>query len=110
MTLLKNPNTLIGKTYDPIKYHCWHFVEECLDVPKIEDIAVSTAKGDINKNKILFKEVKLPTEYCIILLGKKHVGIYYCDGAYHNDKSGVRWEHLNTLNKIYGELKYYDIC
>ena len=109
MTLLKNPNELIGTPYDTDKYHCWHFIEECLDVPTLNDISVHTVKNDVNKYKDLFTQIETPVNYCIILIGDKHIGIYYNNGAYHNDVGGVRYESLRTLKLKYKGFKYYDI-
>ena len=28
-------NSVVGKQYDKENYHCWHFIEEVLDVPTL---------------------------------------------------------------------------
>ena len=64
-----NINKLVGKPYDKETYHCWHFIEEVLDVPTLKDVHVDTAKGDVEKYKGLFEEIFIPENYCIVLLG-----------------------------------------
>lgn len=103
------PDKLIGKRYDEESYHCWHFIEECISVPKLDDIAVSTVKNDIEKYKDLFTEIKEPIDNCIALLGDKHVGIYYNRGIYHNDVNGVSYHHLRAIKIIYPSIKYYKV-
>ncbi len=109
MEIIKDPNTLIGKGYNHTDFHCWTFIEECLNVPTLKDVAVATAIDDVKKLDVLFTEIEKPINNCIILIGKSHVGIYYKNGAYHNDTHGVRWESLRTLKLRYKGLKYYDV-
>jgi len=47
-------NTLIGKPYDKENYHCWHFIEDVLDVPLLKDVHVDTANDDVDKYIGLF--------------------------------------------------------
>ena len=94
----KDPSKLIGKPYNKDTYHCYHFIEECIDVPKLRDIAVDTVTDDISKYKHLFNEISKPVDYCIALLGTSHIGIYYQNGVYHNDKQGVRFEQLRSIS------------
>lgn len=104
---MTDPNSLIGKAYDKDTFHCWHFIEECLPVPKLEDVHVDTAKGDVDKYLYLFKEVLTPVDNCIVLLGESHVGIWYNNGIYHNDTQGVRYESLRVMKMKYKGFKWY---
>jgi len=107
MKLLTNPNTLIGKKYNKDDYHCYHFIEECLSVPKLDDVAVDTVSNDIEKYRDLFTEIVFPIDYCIALLGDTHIGIYYSGGIYHNNSHGVAYQSLRVIRLNYKEVKYY---
>lgn len=104
-----NPNSLIGKAYDKETYHCYHFIENVLDVPKLKDIHVDTANGDVAKYIDLFTEIDEPCNYCIVLLGKSHIGIYYNGGIYHADVPAVRYETQRVLKMKYPTFKYYEV-
>lgn len=103
-------NNLIGKPYDKENYHCWHFIEEVLDVPTLSDVHVDTAKDDVEKYKNVFAEILEPTNYCIVLLGVSHIGIWYNGTIYHNDIHGVRSETLRVIKMKYASIKYYKVC
>ncbi len=105
-----NPNSLVGKAFDHVDYHCYSFIEECLDVPRLDEVAVSTARNDIHKHKGLFELIEHPEDYCIVLLGDSHVGIYYNNGIYHNDICGVRYESMRVMKLKYNKVVYYGIC
>lgn len=109
MIVKKNPNELIGKKYDERTYHCWHFIEECLEVATLDDISVSTAKNDIVKYKNMYNEILEPSLYCLVVLGDSHVGIWLNGGVYHNDTGGVRYEPLRVMRLKYNKVRYYDI-
>lgn len=102
-------NALIGKPYDHVSYHCWHFIEEVLPVPKLENVHADCAKADVDKYTELFNEIQFPTDYCIVLLGDTHVGIWYNNGIYHNDKSGVRYESYRVMKLKYKGFKWYSL-
>lgn len=104
-----NLNEFIGKPYDKEKYHCWHFIEEALDVPKLSDVHVDTAKGDVEKYKGLFEEIDTPEDYCIVLLGSSHVGVWFRHNIYHNDTHGVRCETERSLRMRYPYFTYYKV-
>ena len=104
---MTNINTLIGKPYDKDNYHCWHFVEEVLPVPTLKDVHVDSANNDVEKYLHLFKEIDSPVDNCIVLLGDTHVGIYYKNGIYHNDKGGVRYESKRVMKLKYKGFKWY---
>lgn len=110
MTLIKDPNLLIGKAYDKETYHCYTFLEEVIGVPNLEDISVDLAKEDVARHLSKFIELKEPSPYCIALLGESHIGVYYENGCYHNDTEGVRYEPLRSLKLRYKGVKYYDVC
>ena len=102
-------NKFVGKPYDKEKYHCYHFVEEVLDVPKLKDVHVDTANDDVDKYIDLFEELVQPENYCIILLGKSHIGIWYQYNIYHNDTAGVRCESERVMRMRYNTFKYYKV-
>ncbi len=102
-------NTLIGKPYDKENYHCWHFIEDVLDVPLLKDVHVDTANDDVDKYIGLFEEIQTPQNYCIVLLGKSHIGIWYNGGIYHNDEQGVRYEPQRVLKMKYPSFKFYKV-
>ena len=102
-------NSLIGKPYDAKEYHCWHFIEDVLDVPTLKDVHVDTAKDDVNKYIGLFTEIDKPFNYCIVLIGKSHIGIWYNNGIYHNDTHGVRYEPMRAMKLRYPTFKYYEV-
>ncbi len=102
-------NKLIGKPYDKENYHCWHFIEEVLEVPTLKDVHVDTAKGDVSKYKEMFEELSQPENYCIILLGRSQIGIWYRYNIYHNDTHGVRCETERVIRMRYPSLKYFKV-
>lgn len=102
-------NKLIGKPYNKITYHCWHFIEEVLDVPTLEDIHADSSLDDIEKYKLLFEEIESPIDFCIVLIGDNHVGIWYNGGIYHNDTLGVRYEAIRAISYRYRSFKYYKV-
>lgn len=104
-----DPNKLIGKPYHEETYHCWHFIEEVMDVPTLSNIHVATANDDVDKYIDLFSEVKTPKDYSIVLLGRSHIGIWYKNNIYHNDIHGVRAESLRTIKMKYPSVKYYKV-
>lgn len=104
-----NINTLIGKAYDKDKYHCWHFIEEVLDVPTLADVHVDTANDDVDKYIGLFTEIEVPINNCIVLMGVSHVGLWYNNGIYHNDTHGVRYETIRALKYRYPSFKFYKV-
>ena len=102
-------NTLVGKPYDKENYHCWHFIEDVLDVPLLKDVHVDTANDDVDKYIGLFEEILTPQKYCIVLMGKSHIGIWYNDGIYHNAEHGVRYEPKRVFKMKYPAFKYYKV-
>ena len=102
-------NTLVGKPYDKENYHCWHFIEEVLAVPTLKDVHVDTANDDVEKYIGLFMEIDAPVNYCIVLIGKSHIGIWYNGGIYHNDTRGVRYESMRVIKMRYPTFKYFKV-
>lgn len=100
-------NDLVGKPYDKINYHCYHFIEEVLDVPKLLDVHTNTAKDDVSHYKDLFEEIDEPEDYCIALLGISHIGIYYKGGIFHNDVQGVKYDRTRNIKLRYKSIVYY---
>jgi len=112
MIISINPNELIGMKYDKDNFHCYNFLEKVYgeNIPNLKDVAVNSAKDDINQYKELFSEIKYPTAYCVAVLGDKHIGIYKNSHIYHNDIDGVRCENVRAMKLKYKDIKYYDIC
>ena len=106
-TILNKLNSLIGKAYNAETYHCYHFIESVLPVPKLKDVHVDTALNDISKYKDLFVEIDSPEDFCIVLLGDKHIGIYYNGGIYHADKPMVRYESMRVMKMKYKGFKWF---
>lgn len=102
-------NSLIGKAYDKETFHCWHFIEQVLQVPTLLNVHVDSAKDDVDKYIDLFTEINEPTNNCIVLMGVSHVGIWYNGGIYHNDTQGVRYEPQRVLKMKYPSFKYYKV-
>ncbi len=109
MNMKINPQELLGKKYNEVSYHCWHFIEECLEVPTLKDVAVATARNDIIHKKHLFKRIQEPTECCIATLGAKHVGIYMNGVIFHNEEGGVHADPIRKLKLLYRSIEYYDL-
>ena len=104
-------NSLVGKKYDSDNYHCYHFIEEVLsNAPKLKNIHVDTALGDIEKYRHLFYAISSPEDYCIVLLGAQHIGIYFQKGVFHNNQvSGVHYTDMRTAKLTYNKISYYKI-
>ncbi len=102
-------NSLVGKPYDKDNYHCWHFIEEVLDVPRLKDVHVDTARDDVEKYKGLFIELAQPENYCIVVLGSSHIGIWYRYNIYHNDTHGVRCESERVVRMKYPSFQYFKV-
>lgn len=101
-------NSLIGKKYNSINYHCYHLIEELLDVPKLE-VTVKNRSKDIPNSLGKFIELENRYKYCIALIGEEHIGIYLDnDLILHNDVLGVRIEHIDQLKYKYNFIKYYE--
>lgn len=100
-------NSLIGKPYDKENYHCWTFIEDVLDVPTLKDVHVDSALNDVEKYKGLFEELNTPEDYCIVVLGESHIGIWYQGNIFHNDTHGVRCESYRNMKLKYRTFKYY---
>ena len=109
MNTLDKLNSLIGKPYDKENYHCYHLLSDTLDVPSLKDVHVDTALGDIAKYKDMFIQIDNAVNMCIVLIGKKHIGIYYNGGIFHNDTHGVRYEPLRVIKLRYRTFKYYKV-
>lgn len=102
-------SSLIGKPYHKEDYHCWHFIEEVLDVPTLAEVHVDTAQDDVEKYKGLFEEIKTPIDNCIVLLGSSHVGVWFRHNIYHNDTQGVRCESERVMRMKYPKFTYYKV-
>jgi len=108
MIVKKDPNELVGKPYHPIDYHCYSFIEECLDAPSLNGVAIETAKKSIDEYKPFFIVLDEPIDYCIALLGNTHTGIYFDGGIYHNDRVGVKYETMRSIKRRLAKIEFYD--
>jgi len=108
MHILREPDELVGKPYDAETFHCWHFIEECLDVPRLQHLSVDRAEENINDNLPFFIEREEPMDYCLVLLGTRHIGIYKNGNVYHNDRDAVKCQPLRVLKRLYNPITYYD--
>ena len=104
-----NPNSLIGKQYDKDTYHCWHFIEEVMHVPLLQDVHVDHANDDVEKHIGKFEELDAAENNCIVLIGKSHIGIWYNGGIYHNDVGGVRYETHRVMRMKYPGFRYFKV-
>ncbi len=107
MTTLEKLNSLVGKEYHATDYHCYTFIQDVLPVPNLFNVHVDTAKNDIEKYKYLFEKIEEPIDFCIVLLGDKHIGIWYNGGIYHNDHGGVRYETKRVMKLKYRSFTFY---
>jgi len=108
MHIKTEPDTLVGKEYDADTFNCWTFIETCLDVPTIKNISIDTAKEQIEENKPFFIERLEPVNYCLVLLGDHHIGIYKDGGVYHADRDRVKYEPIRNMRRKYKTISYYD--
>ena len=108
MKMRKNPDLLVGKPYNEENYNCYHFVAECLVMPSIDEIAVSHAKQQISDNLPHYEQLPAPIDYCLVLLGNKHIGTYYKGYIYHNDVHMVKADSLRVIQRKYAKIAYYD--
>ncbi len=108
MKLIKNPDELIGKRWDEISYHCYDFVSECLEMPALSGIAVTMAKDNISEHKPFYRELLEPKDFCLVLMGDRHIGIYKDGGVYHADRDCVKYESIRNIRRKYQIIEYYD--
>ena len=114
MTFEDKVNSLIGKPYEAYKAHCWTLVEDLLDnAPRIKGTAETLTKSVKHFKKELLshnlKEVDIYQDKDIIILGKNntffHAGVFYKGGIIHASESGVVYQSLFEMKKIYTEIK-----
>ena len=108
MIVKKDHNTLVGKPYHPEQYHCWDFIEECLEVPSLQGIAVDVAKSNIDEYKPFFIERLEPVNYCLVLMNEHHIGIWKDGRVYHADRDAVKCENIRSIRRKYAKITYYD--
>lgn len=109
MELIDKLNQSIGTPFDSVSFHCYHFVQSILPVPNLFNIHIETAKDDVNKYRYLFEKIDTSEDFCVVLLGDKHIGVGYKDGAYHADKPSVRYETYRVLKMKYKTIEFYRI-
>ena len=118
MSLSEKINSVIGNTYDYSSANCWDLVMLLnANAPKIDEVhesIFSTAKkfkDYENENRDKCRMVLLPNDGDIVILGNgglyTHAGIYYADGVVHASKSGVIWQSLYTIKKLFSKQRAY---
>jgi len=111
-------NAVIGNKYDYKTANCWDLVKHLNDkAPDIDDVHTSifsTAKkfrNYENKYKDKCKTVLFPKDGDIVLLGNgdcyTHAGIFFYSGVVHASKSGVVWQNLYDIKKLFRLHKAY---
>lgn len=109
MSTLDKLNSYVGHAYNKDSFHCYTYLEKCMDVPILSDVHVETAKGDVDKYIDFFTELDTPENYCIALLGESHIGAYYNGGVFHADKPMVRYESMRVIKMKYKNVRYFKI-
>jgi len=115
MTFEERANKLIGLQYDIKTYHCWHLVCDLLpNAPRIEATATTlSALKAMNQTYPSLKEIKEPTDRCVVLMGNKdvliHAGVYYKGGIIHAELAGVVYETIGKMRLRWGTMRYYNV-
>jgi len=110
MTFAEEINKLIGKPFHPETFHCWTLVEILLPrAPKLDVTASSVFKSIKHfRDEVpatTLEEVDSYEDKDIIVLGKNgvfmHAGVYYDGGIVHTDHTGVRYQRMKDIDKVY---------
>ena len=108
-------NSLIGKPYNAVNYHCFHLVKELQPkAPDIDVIASQMAGARLMNGKVYsgWEITDTPHNLDIVLLGTRedvyhHAGVLFEGGIVHADKPSVRYESLSHIKKRYPCIRYY---
>lgn len=121
---MKSIDLLLGKKYDPEKYHCVHFAIDAakylLDVDYSnnfiglttslhETLRTSRHTAIMNRSR---KEDEKPKQGDIVLMTNvnqsSHVGLFYCDRVLHLTELGVHFLPINSIGQIYKRIRFYE--
>ncbi|MHC3124767.1 hypothetical protein NL42_14010 [Acinetobacter sp. GN11] len=107
--------------YDPIKFHCVHFViaaakhiyqldySQCfIGLTGSIDETLKTSRETVHRNKL----IKRPIEGCIVLMthinGSSHVGLFFRHKVFHLTEQSVQRITLHQAGKIFKRIRYYE--
>lgn len=114
-------NHLFKLKYDPINFHCVHFVIEAaksiydLDYSRSFvgltgslDQALKTSRSTLINNKRLGK----PKEGCIVLMTyfneSSHCGLFFRNRIFHLNERGVQRITLEQAKPIFKRMRFYE--
>lgn len=69
---------------------------------------------ELHKGKHGFIKVQLPSENCVVLMGKNqrlnlhHCGVYVDGRVLHATSSGVFWQDLSSIKDMYSLLEFWE--
>lgn len=113
--------TLFEKQYNPLNYHCVHFLIDAaqsllstdysssfIGLTGALNTAINTSRQTVVKNKRLQE----PIHGCIVLMtsptGSNHVGLFYANKVLHLSENGVQYVNLRALKPYYLRFRYYE--
>lgn len=116
-----NISRLFYLKYDPLRYHCVHFVIEAaqhiyqLDYSKCFigltgsiDETLKTSRETVHRNKRIDK----PKEGCIVLMTylneSSHVGLFFRNKIFHLTEQGVQRITLHQAKLLFKRIRYYE--
>lgn len=116
-----NISPLFYCKYDPLKFHCVHFVIKAADYLYKKDYApcfvgltgsiddtLKTSRETVHRNKPL----KKPIEGCIVLMTymneSSHVGLFFRNRIFHLTEQSVQRITLHQANLIFKRIRYYE--
>ena len=118
---MKSVDALLGRQYDPKKYHCVHFLIEAAQYLFDKDYSSSFLglTGDLKQSiqtsrdtTIKNKRIERPKDGCIVLmtnlLNSSHVGLFYCGRVLHLSEIGVHFQELRSLERNYSRFRFYE--
>lgn len=118
---MKSIDSLLNRKYDPVAYHCVHFVIEAAQYLFDQDYSDSFIGLTQNLHETLKtsrstavhnKRQDAPKDGTIVLMTNinqsSHVGLFYCDRVLHLTELGVHNLPLRTLKQIYKRIRYYE--
>ncbi len=120
MTFEDKVNGIIGLPYDKYKAHCWDLVEFLVpDAPKIFGTAKTLAtsvkhfKTELEIYKLNEIDIKDFKDKDIVILGRNnimfHAGVYYDGGVIHASESGVVYQPMDFIKKLYGNMQGFRV-
>jgi hypothetical protein len=114
-------NELFRKRYNPLNYHCVHFVIDAakelygLDYSKCfigltSSLAetVKTSRNTVHCNK----RIGAPHEGCIVLMtyqdGNSHVGLYHQHRIFHLTENCVSRPTIEQVKLMFKRIRFYE--